>query len=580
MTPAKTADTQATVTFDSFGLPETLLKAIAKIGYTEATPIQAQSIPPALKGRDVLGTASTGTGKTAAFALPMITHLINNPRAMALVMTPTRELATQVMATMMPLLLLHKEIRTACLIGGESMGKQIAQLKGRPRLIVGTPGRINDHLERGMLRLDPANFLVLDETDRMLDMGFGIQIVTIIERMSEQRQTLMFSATLPPQIIKMSAQYLDNPVRISVGTVNKPATNIKQEIIRTSDGEKYTELTAQLEKRTGSVIIFVKTKYGTEKLATRLAKAGIKADAIHGDLRQNKRDRVIQSFRDQKFRVLVATDVAARGLDIPHIEHVINYDMPQSPEDYIHRIGRTARAGATGEAVNLLTAADGGKWKAIQRLMNPEEGRGEKSYDQDDAAGKSSKPRRAGGGASRFGKPRRFDRDQRDMSGTDDRYGRGGDRRRSSHSDERSDRPERSSERPYRAAKTAPRGNRFDRDDRRSAPREDNWVKKDYRDEGRSESRRPSEDRGGFRKKTDRFESRGGYSDNRDSRDNVRSEGRGEYKPASKAGANRAGFKSRSAEGAAPKRSGGFGAKKPFRSGGASKGKGSFRKSA
>jgi superfamily II DNA/RNA helicase len=358
-------------TFTAFGFPETLLKTIAAVGFTTPTPIQAQAIPMAMKGRDVLGSAATGTGKTAAFALPMIAHLIKNPGSMALIMTPTRELATQVLSTIQPFLGAFPELKGACLIGGEGMGRQFQQLDRRPRLIVGTPGRINDHLVRGSLKLDRADFLVLDETDRMLDMGFAGQIEKIIARMAKKRQSLMFSATVSSPIAKMAAKYLNNPERVSVGDSHKPAANIKQEVIHLKDAEKYNELLAQLDKREGSIIVFVKTKHGADRMATRLCREDVAADAIHGDLQQNKRNRVIQNFRDRKFRVLVATDVAARGLDIPHIEHVINYDLPQNPEDYIHRVGRTARAGAEGEAVNLVTPADGIKWRAIVRLTDP-----------------------------------------------------------------------------------------------------------------------------------------------------------------------------------------------------------------
>ncbi len=401
--------------FSAFGLPETLLKALVKIGFNEPTPIQSQAIPPALAGRDILGSASTGTGKTAAFALPMLAHLIKSPKSMALIMAPTRELAVQVLSTIQPLLLMHREISAACLIGGESISKQFAQLKRMPRIIVGTPGRINDHLARGTLRLGQADFLVLDETDRMLDMGFGVQIEKIIKVMAAKRQTLMFSATIPQEIVRLSAKYLVNPERISVGSTNKPAANIKQEVIHTAETEKYANLLDQLNKRQGSIIVFVKTKHGADRMATKLSKAEHRADAIHGDLQQRKRDRVIQGFRDQKYRILVATDVAARGLDIPHIEHVINYDLPQAPEDYIHRIGRTARAGAEGEAVNLVTPSDGKKWGAIVRLINPNgdgapmKSSGQKSPFKKDGDGKRQKNRRFhGGGKNRPGNKKHF----------------------------------------------------------------------------------------------------------------------------------------------------------------------------
>ena len=363
--------------FDGFGLSPALAQSLARMKYDTPTPIQAQAIPLALKGRDIMGSAQTGTGKTAAFAIPLVQRLLTNPNGSALVLTPTRELGKQIMDIMHQLLGPKSPIKTAFIIGGEGMGKQFDQLRARPRLIVGTPGRINDHLERKSMKLDDTDFLVLDETDRMLDMGFSVQLDRIFKYLPEQRQTLMFSATLPPNIIKLSQNYLNNPERIAVGSTITPAKNIKQDIVRVDEDQKYAELVRQLEERTGSVIIFVKTKYATERLAKRLNKEPLlfedsKADAIHGDLKQNKRERVIQSFRECKFRILVATDVVARGLDIPHIEHVINYDLPQVPEDYIHRVGRTARAGAEGSALCLLTPQDGRKWHAIQLLMNPD----------------------------------------------------------------------------------------------------------------------------------------------------------------------------------------------------------------
>ncbi len=357
--------------FNGFDLPPALRQALVKLGFTKPTPIQTQAIPLALTGRDILGSAQTGTGKTAAFGIPLVTKLINNPSSAALIMTPTRELATQVLKQLQELLGHPTTIRSALLIGGDSMGKQLGQLRALPRLIVGTPGRINDHLMRRTLNLTKTDFLVLDETDRMLDMGFGVQLEKIIKHMPKDRQTLMFSATMPHNIMKLASQYLRNPERIAVGSTITAAPKIKQELIHTSDAEKYGKLVELLESRSGSIIVFVKTKHGADRLATKLEKNNHSADAIHGDLRQRQRDRVIQNFRDKKHRIMVATDVAARGLDIPHIEHVINYDLPQAPEDYIHRIGRTARAGAEGSAVCLITPADGEKWRAIHRLMNP-----------------------------------------------------------------------------------------------------------------------------------------------------------------------------------------------------------------
>lgn len=359
-----------TTNFESFGLPAKLLQALARMQFTTPTPVQAQAIPLALAGRDILGSAQTGTGKTAAFGIPLIVKLMEDPEAGALIITPTRELAAQVLATLQQLIPVAS-IKTALLIGGEPMPRQFRQLAVHPQLIVGTPGRINDHLQRGTLKLGRTRILVLDETDRMLAMGFGVQIDRIVRHLPKERQTLMFSATLPSDIVRLAGQYLRQPERIAVGSTTTPTANIRQELVQLSDTEKYPRLLQELDQRAGSIIIFVKTKHGSKRLADKLNKAEHQADAIHGNLQQNRRDRVLSNFRDKQYRILVATDVAARGLDIPHIEHVINFDLPQCPEDYIHRIGRTARAGAEGSAVSLVTPDDHDKWNAINRLMNP-----------------------------------------------------------------------------------------------------------------------------------------------------------------------------------------------------------------
>lgn len=348
------------------------MASLERMQFKTPTPIQAQAIPPALEGKDILGSAQTGTGKTGAFGIPLVSKLLQNPRGIALIMTPTRELAMQVATMLEDFLGKPTTIKTALLIGGDSMPKQIQQLRVRPRIIVGTPGRINDHLERGTLMLHETQFLVLDETDRMLDMGFSIQIEKIMKFIPQKRQTLLFSATLPKNIIDMSQKFLTDPVRVSVGSTVMPTENVKQEMIHMQDSEKYPKLLEQLNQRDGSVILFIKTKWGADKMAQRLRRDKHSAEAIHGDLNQNKRIRVIEGFRDCKYRILVATDIAARGLDIAHIRHVINYDLPQCPEDYIHRVGRTGRAGAEGEAVCFITPADSDKWRAINRLINPD----------------------------------------------------------------------------------------------------------------------------------------------------------------------------------------------------------------
>ncbi|MDX1921803.1 MAG: DEAD/DEAH box helicase [Alphaproteobacteria bacterium] len=406
--------------FNDFALPQALQHAIEKLNFTIATPIQMGAIPPALEGKDILGTAQTGTGKTAAFAIPLIAKLMANPTATAIVLLPTRELAAQVEKAVIELSAGSK-LLTALLIGGDSMGKQLNQLQKKPRVIIGTPGRVNDHLKRGTLKLSHAEVLVLDETDRMLDMGFGIQIETIIEKMPKQRQTLMFSATMPGEIVKLAGRYLNHPVRISVGETNQTAANVELKVVETEDGKKYEHLIRELGERQGSVIIFVKTKYGADRLAKRLRGDDYESDALHGDLRQHKRDKVTRNFREQKYRILVATDVAARGLDIPHIEHVINYDLPQAPEDFIHRIGRTGRAGAKGQAVSFVAPSESRKWFAIERLLDPTKKQGKSSsgnYEKRGRAGSDGEGYKGKSfgkkfGGKKFGDKKRFERDNR-----------------------------------------------------------------------------------------------------------------------------------------------------------------------
>jgi len=277
------------------------------------------------------------------------------------------------------------------------MSKQNNQLKNRPRLIVGTPGRINDHLQRKSLDLSNINFLVLDETDRMLDMGFSVQLERIFKYMPEKRQTLMFSATMPQNILQMSKQYLDNPERISVGETNTVAKNIQTDVVKIDQSQKYDRLILELHERNGSVIVFSKTKYGADRMAKNLRRDGFTAEALHGDLRQSKREKVMKNFRDDNFRILVATDIAARGLDVPSIQHVVNYDLPQVAEDYIHRMGRTARAGTSGYALCFVSPQDGRKWHAIECLLDPQKKSNERNYDR-------TKPKRRKSNAS-GGKP-------------------------------------------------------------------------------------------------------------------------------------------------------------------------------
>ena len=357
--------------FKLLKIEDSLKNSLQKMNFTKPTPIQGMAIPAALEGKDILGTAQTGTGKTLAFSIPLINKLILDKNAFALVMCPTRELATQVMEAIKSIISDKINIKSALLIGGESMQKQLRQLGNRSRIIVGTPGRINDHLKRKSLNLSATKYLVLDETDRMLDMGFTPQIEMILKFVPKDHQTLLFSATLPQNILRISDRYLNKPERISTGATSVPIAKIKQETLQVFKENKYDELIDQFLARKGSILVFVKTKRGADKMVKRLKEEGHSVEGIHGDLRQSKRDRVINLFRKGLKRILIATDVAARGLDIPLIQHVINYDLPQVPEDYVHRIGRTARAGSEGSAITFLTRDDRLMWRSISKLIDP-----------------------------------------------------------------------------------------------------------------------------------------------------------------------------------------------------------------
>lgn len=387
--------------FDRMGLHPSILKALVQMGFEKPTPIQEKAIPAALMGQDILGSAQTGTGKTAAFSIPMVQYLLLNPARNAMVLTPTRELAQQVVEVVRNLAATNRGMNAALLIGGTDMKAQTSELRNRPRIIVGTPGRIIDHLEQGSLFLGATEFLVLDETDRMLDMGFGIQLAKIRKFLKAGRQTLMFSATLPHNIKELAGDYLKNPVRIAVGGNSQPIEKIKQTVIKTDGKNKMKILQDELKAREGTIIIFCRTKSGTDNLSQRLNQRGFETRAIHGDLSQAQRETVLEDFRQSKFRILVATDVASRGLDISHIAHVINYELPQAPEDYIHRIGRTGRAGAEGEALCLLTPEDAEQWRLINRLIDSSAARPEGADAAppaaDPTASHSHRKRRRGG---------------------------------------------------------------------------------------------------------------------------------------------------------------------------------------
>lgn len=357
------------LSFQELHLPQALEKALAKMNYTTPTPIQAQTIPLAMTGQDVIGCAQTGTGKTAAFCIPIITTLLQAPNKNALILVPTRELANQIADVLRNLNAYLPEMRLAQLIGGLAMGPQERALRNRPRILVATPGRLLDHLRRKNISLQTAEILILDEADRMLDMGFAPQLNEILRYIPKQRQTMLFSATLPPDILKLAGKYLNNPKRVTIGAVSKPVQKIVQEMISTTAATKNGVLVDQLNARQGSVLIFARTKRRTDRVAGFLADAGYKTARIHGDRSQRQREDALEGFRKGRFRILVATDIAARGIDVAHIAHVINYDLPMVPEDYVHRIGRTARAGAEGMALTLVNPEDRSQWKDISRFI-------------------------------------------------------------------------------------------------------------------------------------------------------------------------------------------------------------------
>jgi ATP-dependent RNA helicase DeaD len=358
--------------FSEFSLPHSLEKSLESLGMKQATEVQTKAIPAALKGKDLIVSAPTGTGKTLAFCIPIIAELISDKNKAAIVVAPTRELAAQVMEVFQSLLKFEHSVKSVLLIGGMPMGKQLAKLKAFPQIIVGTPGRMNDHLQRRTLRLANISHVVLDEMDRMLDMGFSIQIDEIYKSLPKQKQVMMFSATIPPAIEKSTGKYLQDPVKIAIAAGQIVNANISEEFLHTTKEKKYDGLLEQMSKRQGSMLIFVKTKRDTESLAKRLSQDDYRAKAIHGDLRQHQRDRVIKLLREEVYDIVVATDVASRGIDVPHIRHVINYNLPTNPEDYVHRVGRTGRAGKDGAALSFVSADERKEWRALEGFLYPD----------------------------------------------------------------------------------------------------------------------------------------------------------------------------------------------------------------
>ena len=358
-----------TTTFSDLGLPEPLLRALADVGYESPSPIQAATIPPLLAGRDVLGQAQTGTGKTAAFALPAMARLDPAQKSpQVLVLAPTRELAIQVAEAFQKYAAHLPQFRVLPIYGGQSYYPQLEALKRGVHVVVGTPGRVIDHLERGSLDLSQLRCLVLDEADEMLRMGFIDDVETVLKKVPEQRQVALFSATMPSQIKRIAQTYLRDPVEIAIKAQTTTAANIRQRYWMVSGVNKLDALTRILEAEPyDGLMIFSRTKLGTQELAEKLAARGLSAAAIHGDVEQKQREKMVQSLKDGRIDILVATDVAARGLDVERISHVLNYDIPYDTESYVHRIGRTGRAGRSGEAILFVAPRERGMLGAIER---------------------------------------------------------------------------------------------------------------------------------------------------------------------------------------------------------------------
>jgi ATP-dependent RNA helicase RhlE len=361
--------------FNELGLAEPILRALAHENYTIPTPIQAQAIPHVMLGHDLLGIAQTGTGKTAAFALPILHRLLTNKKApprrgcRVLVLSPTRELASQI-ADSFRSYGRQTGLRVALMFGGVPKGRQITAVAGGVDVLVATPGRLLDHMGEGNVRLNETEILVLDEADHMLDLGFIIPIRRIIRDIPAEHQTLFFSATMPKEISGLADQMLRDPVRVSVAPVATTAERVAQSVIFVSQSEKRTVLARMLRRdEMGRVLVFARTKHGADKIVQHLDGAGIRSNAIHGNTSQSQRERALAAFRDGSMPVLIATDIAARGIDVDDVTHVINYDLPNVPESYVHRIGRTARAGNAGIAISLCDETERGHLRGIEKLI-------------------------------------------------------------------------------------------------------------------------------------------------------------------------------------------------------------------
>jgi len=357
--------------FADFQISDALKKRIAALNFITPTPVQAGAVPPALEGKDVLATAQTGTGKTLSFILPILEKLAKTESrsATALILLPTRELAMQV-ETHFRNLNTNPANTVALVVGGMAEGPQLQLIRRGARLIVATPGRLEDYLNRKLVKLDQVQILVLDEVDRMLDMGFKPAIRRIASMLPQSRQTLCYSATLDAQIREVVREYLKDPVRIEIGSVLKPSENVELQTFEVEQDKKHELLEHLLETGEGSFLVFVRTKHGADRVASRLVRSGHSATQIHGDRSQAQRNQALKSFSEGRHRILVATDVAARGIDVKHVAHVVNYDIPKVAEDFVHRIGRTGRASSKGIASTFASAAERSDLRKIERSLS------------------------------------------------------------------------------------------------------------------------------------------------------------------------------------------------------------------
>jgi ATP-dependent RNA helicase RhlE len=360
--------------FSDLGLAEVLLRALSRQGYDTPTPIQAKAVPSLLKGRDLLGIAQTGTGKTAAFALPILNRLLSDPRrpaphcARALVLAPTRELAAQIAASFRAYGQFAR-LSVGVVVGGVSHGPQVQMLTRGVDVLVATPGRLLDHVTSGKLKLSATECIVLDEADHMLDLGFLVPIRQIVARLPKKRQNLFFSATMPREIASLAADMLNDPVEVKVTPVATTVERIEQHVFLVdSAGKRDILIELFSDPACARAIVFTRTKRGADRVAQHLETANINAAAIHGNKSQNQRQRALDGFRKGHTRVLVATDIAARGIDIDDVTHVVNYELPETPEAYVHRIGRTGRAGANGKAISLCDNGERSLLRAIEKL--------------------------------------------------------------------------------------------------------------------------------------------------------------------------------------------------------------------